>query len=398
MTCDPREMRKIRVVHITTGSMPLRFLLLDQLKALQQEGYDVMTISAPGEYVDELRAYGISHIAVPMTRRPLTPIRDLWALWRLYRVLRDLKPTIVHTHNPKTGLLGQLGARLAGVPIVINTIHGLYVNDQMSRTSRTFFLLIEKVAARCSDAILSQNKEDISTLVEERICDDSKIGYLGEGIDLKRFDPDVVSRAQIDRLRSELSLPPEAPVVGFVGRLVREKGVLDLVAAARLVRDKLPEVRFLIIGPADKEKDDDVSQQLMKLPPDEPIQVLGLREDIPELLMLMDVFVLPSYREGLPRVVMEASAMGVPSVVTDVRGCRQVVRHDENGLLTPAGDPQALANALLDVLCDPDKASRYARRGRAMAQDQFNEITVLEKVKAEYARLLAEKLDSRTRQ
>jgi glycosyltransferase involved in cell wall biosynthesis len=381
----------IKVVHVTTAAIGLRYLLLNQLLSIQAAGYDVSTISAPGVDVPVLEAAGIRHVPVAMTRN-MTPGTDLLSLWQLYRVMRRERFTIVHTHNPKPGLLGQLAARMARVPIVINTLHGFYFHEHTPPLSRRFYITMEKVAARCSDVILSQNSEDIQTAVQEGICSPDLIKPLGNGIDIGRFDRNRLSSDLLDQKRQELSIPEGVPVVGFVGRLVREKGILELMEAAVQIRKQIPEVRFLLVGPIDREKPDVLTPEVAgKYGPADSCVFTGMRQDMPELYALMDVFVLPSHREGFPRSPMEASAMGVPCVVTDIRGCREAVEDGRNGYLVPLRDPQAVEMSVLDLLRDKEKACRMGRNGRQMAEERFDEQLVFERVIAEYKHQLAVK-------
>ena len=382
---------KYKVAHVTTIDMGLRYLLLNQLRSIQQAGYQVVGISAPGPDVEALAAAGIRHIPVHMTRR-FTPGEDLRSLWNLYRVIRRERPTIVHTHNPKPGLLGQLAARMAGVPIVVNTVHGFYFHEHMPPVWRWFYITLEKVAARCSDLIFSQNSEDRETAVKEGICPREKIKHLGNGIDVRRFDPATILPKDISARRTEIGLPTTAPVVGFVGRLVAEKGILELLAAAGMVRDRIPGVHFLFLGSADTHRPDALAPDVaLEYGIADASHFLGTRHDMPELYALMDVLVLPSHREGFPRAPMEASAMSVPCVVTDIRGCRETVEHGRNGLLVPVGDVQALADAIVDLLSDRTRAQHMGEEGRKIALERFDEQLVFQRVKAEYARLLQKK-------
>jgi glycosyltransferase involved in cell wall biosynthesis len=372
--------------------MSLRYLLLNQLRSLQQVGYDVMGISSPGPEVPALKGAGIPHMPVKMTRDSFTPLQDLKALWQLYHIFRAQNFIIVHTHNPKPGFLGQIAAKMAGVPIIINTLHGFYFHDHTQAGLRRFYIMLEKIAAHCSDLILSQNSEDIETAIREGICARHKIKHLSNGIDVRRFDPARFTGDDIVRKRLVEGLPQEVPVVGFVGRLVREKGLLELLAAARVVKKQVPNVRFLFIGPVDTDKSDAVTPNAAReYGIGDLCHFLGMREDMPELYALMDVFVLPSHREGFPRAPMEASAMKVPCVVTDIRGCREAVKQGRNGLLVSLGAVQSLADSIVDLLSHPEKAHHMGEEGRRMALERFDEQLVFGKVKAEYARLLREK-------
>ncbi len=381
----------VKVAHVTTIDLSLRYLLLNQMISLETGGYQITGISSPGPEAASLQAAGIRHIPVAMTRR-FTPFADLLSLWRLWLVMRRERFTIVHTHNPKPGLLGQLAGRMAGVPVIVNTLHGFYFCETTPVLARTFYTLMEKIAAACSDTILSQNREDIETAIRQGICQRQKITYLGNGIDIERFNKATITRSELDAKRNEIGLPLGSPVVGFVGRLVREKGILDLLTAAQSIRQSVPSVRFLFVGPTDREKEDALTSSAAGgLDIADSCLFVGQRDDMPSLYACMDVFVLPSHREGFPRSPMEASAMAVPCVVTDVRGCREAVEHNRNGVLVPLGDVEALANAIIDLLSDREKARRMGEEGRRMALERFDERLVFEKVKAEYARLLREK-------
>jgi glycosyltransferase involved in cell wall biosynthesis len=387
-------MNRPKVGHVTTVDISLRYLLLNQLCSLQRDGYQVLGISMPGSDVPTVEAAGIHHLSVSMTRS-ITPVKDWVSLWRLYAVMRRERFTIVHTHNPKPSLLGQLAARMAGVPIVVNTVHGFYFHDHMHPAWRRFYIFLERIAAFCSDVVLFQNKEDMLTAIRERVCTPHKARHLGNGIDLVQFNLDRFSAQDAVLYKQRLGIPAEAPVVGFVGRLTaKRKGFLDFLRAGALVLEYCPDVRFLVVGEADREKSDAVDPSIaVEYGIATRCLLLGNRpnEELPILYKSMSVLVLPSLFEGIPRVVMEASAMGVPSVVTDVKGNREAVEHGRNGLLVPLGDVQALANAIIHVLTNREDAHRMGEEGRRIALERFDEQLVFEKVKAEYARLLREK-------
>ena len=386
-------MKRIKVVHVTTVAQSLQGLLLNQMKSIQSNGYEVFSISSPGEEVPLLETAGIRHVAIPMSRN-VTPLLDLVSLVRLYLVMRQEAVTIVHTHTPKAGLLGQLAARFAGVPIVVNTVHGFYIHDRMHPILRQVYIGLEKIAARCSDVILSQNREDIETASSVGICPPEKIKHLGNGIDLSIFNRDQVNIGDIRRKRQQLGIPDDTKVVGFVGRLAgKRKGFIDFLTACQRVARHCPNVRFLIIGDADVGKADAVGPSAAKdYGVSDQCLFLGLRPnaELPNLYAVMDLLVLPSLFEGMPRVVIEAAAMGIPAVVTNVKGNREVVEHGRNGLLVPLGDTQALADAIIEILMDPEKAKCMGEEGYRMARERFDERVVFMKVLDEYSRMLAE--------
>ncbi len=387
---DPIE-AAIKVAHIATIDESLQYLLLNQLLSLRRAGYQVVGISSPGVAVPVIEAAGIPHIPVPMSRR-VTPVADLLSLKKLYSIIRREGFTIVHTHTPKAALLGQLAARMAGVPIVVNTLHGLCFHEQMRPAVRRLHVTTERIAARCSSTILSQGKEDIETAVREGICSPEKIRYLGNGIDLTRFAPERFCESEVREHKHALGLPADAPVVGFVGRLAgRRKGFTSFLAAGQQVHETAPQARFLIVGAADHGKPDAVEPSVAaQYGIAKYCLFLGQRpnEELPLLYRVMDVLVLPSLYEGVPRVVMEATAMRVPVVATNVKGNREVVEHGRNGLLVSLGDVRSLAKAILAVITHQEMARRMGTEGYGIAQQRFDERLVFDRVKAEYARLL----------
>ena len=389
--CKGLTMTHIKVTHITTVDTSLRGLLLNQLLALREAGYDITGISSPGNAVAALDAAGIRHIAVTM-KRSLTPLSDIVALWKLYWIMRREQFSIVHVHTPKAELLGALAARLAGVPIVVDTFRGIYYRSDMHPFWRWLFLRMAQLTAVCSDVVLSQSREAMTMAIQEGVCPSSKIKYLGNGINVRRFDRQQVSSDVLIRKRTELGIPQDSPVIGFVGRLVAEKGILELLEAAPVILQKYPQARFLFIGAVDSEKPDALTPQIAhQYDVAHACIFAGRREDMPELFALMDVFVLPSHRESFPRSPMEASAMKIPCVVTDIPGCRETVEQGRNGVLVPLGDVESLKTAIMDILSDPEKARSMGEVGRAMALERFEERKVFKRVKDEYARLLREK-------
>ena len=278
----------------------------------------------------------------------------------------------MHTHNPKPGVMGRVAARLAGVPCVVDTVHGLYATPDDRALRRVPVLAAEWLAARFSDLELYQSGEDLAWARRLGVTRPGRSVHLGNGIDLSRFSPDLAGEERVRKLRSELGIGEDELVVGTVGRMVREKGYLELFEAARIVRARMPNVRFLVVGDRDADKADAIGEDQILAARDDLV-FAGWREDVADLLALMDVFVLPSWREGMPRSAIEAAASGLPLVLTDIRGCREVVRDGVEGLLVPVRDPQRLADAVLRLLGDPALRRRMGAAARARAEDRFDE-------------------------
>ena len=282
---------------------------------------------------------------------------------------------------------------MARAPIIFNTIHGFYFNENTPFLKRRFYIFIEKIAARCSDFIFSQNKEDIKTALQEKITQPEKIKYLGNGIDLKKFNPARFSQDFIIQKKQELGINPQKKIIGTVGRLVKEKGYLDLFQALKIVLKEFPNTLLLILGPIEKEKKDSFHPDIVKnFNIENKVLFLGEREDIDEIYPLMDIFVLASYREGFPRSVIEASAMAKPIIATDIRGCREAVENNKTGVLVPMKNPEKLAQAIKDFLKNPEELERMGNNGREKAEREFDERMIFNKLQEEYQKFIKEKL------
>jgi glycosyltransferase involved in cell wall biosynthesis/ribosomal protein S18 acetylase RimI-like enzyme len=380
----------MKVAHLTTTDLTLRYLLLGQLRRLAAEGHEVTGISAPGPHTAALEAAGIRFLPWRNATRAWNPVADARALAELVALLRRERFDLVHTHNPKPGVLGRIAARLAGVPLVVNTVHGLYATPTDRLRKRAPVLTLEWLAGRCSDLELYQSEEDLRWARRLRLARKGRSHLLGNGTDTGHFDPARVPAARAAALRRELGLPADALVVGAVGRLVVEKGYRELFAAARVVRQADPRVRFLAVGAPDLEKADAIGEaELARAASD--VLVTGWRDDVRDLLAVTDVFVLASWREGMPRSAIEAAAMGKALVLTDIRGCREVARHGREALLVPPRDPAALARAVARLAADPALRRRLGEAARARALERFSEAQVAERVVAHYERLFARK-------
>ena len=353
----------LKVAHITTVDLSLRYLLLNQLRAIEKAGFDVSGISAPGPDVPFLVKAGLRHIAAPLSRS-LTPLKDLVALTLLVRILRREKFDIVHTHTPKAGLLGQYAALLARTPIRVHTIHGLYFPGHMTPKTRWKYVLLERITMLPSMRNFSQNVEDVTTAIEAGISRADKIELIGNGIDLTTFAAENVGAQRRSEIRRSLGLNDEHKVVGMVARLVVEKGYLEMFEAVKAIKHKAPLARFVFIGEVADFKSDALSpERLTELGIADVAQFLGHRSDVRDLYGVMDVFAHPSHREGFPRAPMEAAAMGLPVVATDIRGCRQTVEDGVNGYLVPLREAEALAERLLELLADAGLRRRFGGGG-----------------------------------
>jgi glycosyltransferase involved in cell wall biosynthesis len=250
------------------------------------------------------------------------------------------------------------------------------------------YVLLERITLAFSHYNFSQNPEDISVAINERIVRPERLEQVGNGNSLDRFAPDGVTAEQRRRTRAALGFTDDTLVVGMVGRLVAEKGYLEAFEAARQVASRIPQARFIFVGGFEDKADAIKADTLREYGIDHVAQFLGHRTDVEQLYAAMDVFMLPSHREGFPRAVMEAAAMAKPCVVTDVRGCRQTVDHEVTGLLVPTRAPADLAAALERLLRSPAERNRMGAAGRAKALREFDERRVIGAILDAYQRLL----------
>jgi len=359
----------VKIAHLTTVDLSLRFLVLAQLEALRDEGHEVIGISAPGPWVADLERAGIRHVPLQSSTRGASVGADVRSALELWRVLRRERPDVLHTHNPKPGVYGRIIGRMAGVPIVVNTVHGLYATPEDPCARRIAVYGLEAFASRFSDAELVQNPEDFELMRRMRLTRRARL--IGNGVDLERFDPARFTSNQRRAMRTDLGLRADQVVVGTVGRLVAEKGYPELFAAVR--RFDPDRYVLVVIGAEDPEKRDALPQDLLDRARADGVRFLGHRDDVDALYAVMDVFVLASHREGYPRAAMEAAAMALPIVASDIRGCREVVRPGRNGLLVPPRDASSIVAAVAKLGGSADLRTAMGDAGRKLAQERFDE-------------------------
>jgi glycosyltransferase involved in cell wall biosynthesis len=376
-----------RVIHVTTVDMSLALLLGAQLRAMRAAGYEVFGASAPGPYVSQLESWGVHHIPIPHATRSVAPIDDLRSALEMWRTFRQLRPDVVHTHFIKPGTFGRPAAWLGRAPVVVNTVHGIYATPESRPALRMVVHNIERFASRCSAAELVQNPEDLEVLARLGVPR-SKLQVLGNGIDLGRFSPAAVDPGRVAAARVDMGASPGDVLVGVVGRLVREKGYAEVFAAAQLLRISHPEVRIVVVGPEEPDKNDAISAREIADAKRSGVVFLGMRDDLDVLYAAFDLVVLASHREGFSRSGMEAAAMGVPLIATDIRGTHPVVEPGSTGLFFPVGDVQALVDAVATLATDSERRLAMGDRARRKAEREFDEGKVIEITLELYDKLL----------
>jgi glycosyltransferase involved in cell wall biosynthesis len=339
-----------------------------RLRTLREAGFRVTLVSSPGDLLTRTAAQeGVESIAIPMRRR-IAPVADLLSLLRLCWLLFRLKPEMTEFSTPKAGLLGSIAAMLCGVPARVYFLRGLKL-ETSTGFKRRILLAAERLAAACSHSVLCNSESLRIQALALGVAPEAKLRLLGSGssngVDVERFSPGESNH----RLR--LGLPPDAHVVGFVGRLTRDKGLPELVEAFDAILAAKPNAHLLLVGWFDA-AEDALGQELRSRIREHPrIHSTGFVADTAPYYRAMDVMVLPTWREGFPNVVLEAAATGIPVITTLSTGSRDAVVPEVTGLLIPPGYPVAIREAVLQLLRNPERRCRMGKAARAWVLDHY---------------------------
>ncbi|WP_010228298.1 glycosyltransferase family 4 protein [Gillisia marina] len=337
-----------KLIRITTIPLSLEKLLEGQLSFMNSH-YEVTAIAAEKERLDKYgRENNVKTFWVEMTRK-ITPVEDLKAVYKLYKYFKNEKPLIVHTHTPKAGIVGMFAAKLAGIPIRLHTVAGLPLLET-SGFKRKILNFVEKMTYSLATKIYPNSFELKKIILDQKFAKDKRLRILGKGssngIDTNYFDPKLYLETDKDLLRKKLNINKNDLVFIFIGRIVSEKGINELITAFKKLHEVNSDVKLLLVGPFENDLDpiDDSNLEIIKS--HNNIISVGYQEDVRPYLAISDVLTFPSYREGFPNVVMQAGAMNLPSIVTNINGCNEIIKHKENGIIIPVKDSVSLYNAM----------------------------------------------------
>lgn len=380
-------MAKVKILRVATVPGSLDSFCKDLLRELvEQEGYEVVAVSSPGPELDVVaRREGVRTVAVPMERR-MSPFKDLRSLWNMIKVFRKEKPTMVHSMTPKAGLLSMMAAWLCRVPVRVHTFTGL-VFPTATGLTRRILMTTDWLTCACATHIIPEG-EGVKTDLQRFRITDKTLRVLGHGnirgIDLVLYDPermDVQKEAQVIRKSGIFSFI-------FVGRIVRDKGINELVEAFTRFNVEFPMTRLILVGRKEQDLDPIDSDTLAEIERNPSIEAVGEQSDVRPWLVAADAFIFPSYREGFPNVVIEAGAMGLPSIVTDINGSREIIIDGQNGIIIPPRDSDAIYEAMKSFITAPAEMAVMRSVARPLIVSRYEQGYVRKCLKDYYKELL----------
>ena len=380
---------KNKLFRITTVPLSLEKLLENQLRFMKSH-YEITAISSDKYNLDrvgQLQEVAVYH--VEMTRK-ITPWQDLKAVWQLYSYFKKEKPFIVHTHTPKAGTVGMIAAKLADVPHRLHTIAGLPLLEARG-LKRKLLNVVEKTTYTCATRIYPNSYGLNEIIIQEQFCKANKLKVLGNGssngINTAYFNPENFSYQQNQNLKNSLEIQADDVVFIFVGRLVGDKGINEMIQAFKKISSETERIKLILVGPFESDLDPLGKDTLQEITTNNKIISVGFQKDVRPYLAISQCLTFPSYREGFPNVVMQAGAMGLPSIVTNINGCNEIIIEGENGTIIPVKDPDSLYQAMRKMADDISFRTQLQQNARPMIVSRYEQKIVWEAILAEYKRL-----------
>lgn len=360
---------------------------------MRSKGFEVTTISADGKEVADVIADGTKHIAIPLTRK-ITPFQDLICLLKLIKVIRQLKPEIIHTHTPKAGLLGMIAAWICRVPVRLHTVAGLPLMEATGM-KRTILEWAENITYACAHRVYP-NSKGLELFIRANLSvNPGKLKIIGKGstngIDTVRFTKSAELKVHAKEIRKRYGIGEEDIVFSFVGRIVGDKGIVELATAFQQFLNQSGSRKYflLLIGDFEENLDPLPGDVMTFLKNNSSVIMPGFQSDIRPWVMSSDVFVFPSYREGFPNVVMQASLLEVPTIVSDINGCNEIITNGQTGLVVPPKNAAALYIAMNSLANNPAMRKLLASSARDFVSRHFKREEVWKALYREYCDLLS---------
>ena len=384
-----------KLIRITTVPISFKVLLKGQLRFMASNGFDVKGVSSEGEELKEVRENeGIVMEAINMSRK-ITPFQDLKSLWEMWNFLRKEKPQIVHTHTPKAGIIGMLAARLAGVPHRLHTVAGLPLMEAMG-IKRKILNFVERLTYSSATRVYPNSKGLYNFILQNNFTQSNKLKIIANGssngINTTFFSPAQVSEIEKITLREKLNIQPDDFVFVFVGRIVSDKGINELIKAFSELQtaknNELTGIKLLLVGDLESDLDPLNPETLAEINQNKDIISVGFQQDVRPFFAISDALAFPSYREGFPNVVMQAGAMGLPSIVSDINGCNEIIVEGENGLIIPSKNVEKLKEKMLTLAKDKNLYTKLKGNSRRMIENRYEQSVVWNALLEEYEGLL----------
>lgn len=384
-----------KLIRITTVPISLKILLKGQHRFMSENGFEVIGVSGKGQLLQDVQDEESIRVVELEMLRTISIIKDLKALWIFYKLCKKEKPSIVHSHTPKAGIIGMLGAKLAGVPIRLHTVAGLPLMET-SGARRKVLDFVERLTYASATRVYPNSIGLYDYIVEQKYTKLDKLKVIANGssngIDTSHFDPKQISSAQKTQLRNDLGIEEIDFVYIFVGRMVGDKGINELVKAFKRLNKSVYRIKLLLVGPFETELDPLQQQTLEEIKENISIIYVGFQQDVRPYFAISDCLVFPSYREGFPNVVMQAGLMNLPCIVTNITGCNEIIIEGENGTIIPVKNSEALAQAMRKMISDKVYYNNLKVNARAMIQTRYEQSTVWNALLEEY-NLLVNKLN-----
>ncbi|WP_172918656.1 glycosyltransferase family 4 protein [Capnocytophaga canis] len=382
-------MNRIKLFRITTVPISLKMLLKGQHRFMSDNGFEVVGVSSFGKELGEVSEdEGIRTVAIEMSRQ-IIPLQDLKSLWKMWNFLRKEKPQIVHSITPKAGLLSMLAAKMAGVPIRIHTFTGLIFPSKKGMMQK-LLIQMDRLLCWAATHVYPEGEGVKKDLIKYRITSKPlKVIANGNvnGINTEHFSPESISDQEKQELKKTLNIQPDDFVFIFVGRLVCDKGINELITAFSELR--LPDTKLLLVGGEEKDLDPLQTKTIQEIERNKNIIAVGFQKDVRPYFAISDCLAFPSYREGFPNVVMQAGAMGLPSIVSDINGCNEIIAEGENGCIIPSKSVEELKLAMKKMREDKSLYHSLQQNSRRMIVERYQQEAVWKALLEEYNFLIA---------
>lgn len=380
---------KKKIIRVTTIPLSLEKLLGGQMSYMKTF-YNVIAVSSDKEKLEEVGVTeGVDTYYIQLTRK-ITPFKDLLAVWKMYTFLKKEKPFIIHSHTPKAGLVSMLAAKLAGVPNRLHTVAGLPLLESIG-LKRVVLDFVEKLTYKCATKVYPNSNALKNIIIDNKLAKQKKLKVIGygssNGINLDYFNPKNFTAEEVLALKKQLGIKSENYVYIFVGRIVKDKGINEVIESFVQVNLENPNTKLVLVGPFEADLDPIKPENFKEIKNNKNIIEIGYVNDVRPYFLIANTLVFPSYREGFPNVVMQAGAMGLPSIVSNINGCNEIIEDKKNGLIIPVKDAVSLTASMKELLLNQDLYLKLKENSRVSIQDRYEQNFIWQEILKEYKQL-----------